>query len=169
MTPVIEIKVEQFQEYLSVLRKRMSNLEPFFRDIGNLIENQSRRSFDLETAPSGNNWKPSRRKIKRGGKTLTESGALVGSLNYRYGKDFAEIGVSRTYAAIHQFGGQYSIKVPAHKRKSAWKKGAPVYVRAHTRNINMPKRAYLPENQSQIKWEQVQELFHNYMKLSEGG
>lgn len=168
MTPVIEIEIDHFQTHISKLKERMSDLKPFFRDIAALIENQSRRSFDTETSPSGDKWKPSHRKIKKGGKTLTESGHLVGSLNYRYGENFAVIGVNRPYAGIHQFGGQYSIKVPAHKRQvAAWKTKKQVYVRTHTKNINMPKRAYLP-NQSQIKWEQVEEIFNFYMKLSEG-
>jgi phage virion morphogenesis protein len=168
MNPIIEINDETFQRNLNLLKGKMSDLTPFFRDIGNLIENQARSSFDKEAAPSGASWKPSQRKVKKGGKTLTKDGHLVGSLNHKYGRNFATIGVNRPYAGAHQFGGIYKISVPAHQRKMThvWGKKVPAYtqhVRAHTRTINMPKRAYLPENESQIKWAQVQEIFNFYM------
>ena len=37
--------------------------------------------------------------------TLTKAGHLSGSISARHGPDFAEWGVNRIYAAIHQFGG----------------------------------------------------------------
>lgn len=73
--------------------------------IAELGENATRDRFRTETAPDGSRWKPSLRVQVSGGRTLTKDGHLAGSLSSQSGADFAEWGVNRIYAAIHQFGG----------------------------------------------------------------
>ncbi len=68
-------------------------------------ENSTRLRFRDQVGPDGQRWKPSLRAQLSGGRTLTQDGHLAGSISSRYGKDFAEWGVNRIYAAIHQFGG----------------------------------------------------------------
>jgi phage virion morphogenesis protein len=66
--------------------------------------------FRTEMGPDGQKWKPSLRARITGGRTLTKDGHLSGSISARHGRDYAEWGVNRIYAAIHQFGGEIHAK-----------------------------------------------------------
>ena len=79
---------------------------PIMADIAAIGESSTRMRFRTETGPDGQKWKPSLRARITGGRTLTKDGHLSGSISGRHGRDFAEWGVNRIYAAIHQFGGE---------------------------------------------------------------
>lgn len=86
------------------------DLTPAMRDIAGALEKEAAKSFELERSPIGIPWKKSQRAIEEGGRTLQDSGDLLGSLASNWGKDFAEAGPEASggaarYAAIHQFGG----------------------------------------------------------------
>lgn len=83
---------------------------PAMRDIAAHGESSTRMRFRTETAPDGTPWKPSLRARITGGRTLTQDGHLSGSISGRHGRDYAEWGVNRIYAAIHQFGGVIAAK-----------------------------------------------------------
>lgn len=147
------------------------------KEIARLGENATRKRFKTETAPDGTRWKPSLRAQISGGLTLTDKGHLSGSLSSKSGADFAEWGVNRIYAAIHQFGG--TIEIPAQSRQIRHRTNAKgellrtdlfhgkglvfakkrhkrvsvrwAFVRAH--DISMPARPYLgisPDDASDI-------------------
>lgn len=78
---------------------------PAMADIAAHGENSTRMRFRTETAPDGTPWKASLRARITGGRTLTQDGHLSGSVSGSHGRDFAEWGVNRIYAAIQQFGG----------------------------------------------------------------
>ena len=78
---------------------------PAMKAVAAIGEKSSRMRFRTETGPDGKSWKPSLRAEMFGGRTLTKDGHLANSLSQNSGKDFAEWGVNRVYAAIHQFGG----------------------------------------------------------------
>ncbi len=102
----------------------LADLTPLNRDIAALGENSTRLRFRSETSPDGEQWKPSLRAQIQGGKTLTASGHLSGSISSRFGANFAEWGVNRIYAAIHQFGGVIRAKSAAlapMRRRSMWR------------------------------------------------
>lgn len=86
------------------------NTGPVMADIAALGESSTRMRFRTETGPDGQKWKPSLRARITGGRTLTQDGHLSGSISGRHGRDFAEWGVNRIYAAIHQFGGEIRAK-----------------------------------------------------------
>ena len=81
------------------------NSEPALREVASLGESTTRMRFRLQVGPDGHRWKPSIRALVTGGKTLTKDGHLSGSIGSNAGKDFAEWGVNRIYAKIHQDGG----------------------------------------------------------------
>jgi phage virion morphogenesis protein len=87
------------------LAGRLADTTPISQAIAALGESSTRLRFRSESAPDGSRWKPSLRAQIKGGKTLTMDGHLSGSLSSRAGAGFAEWGVNRIYAAIHQFGG----------------------------------------------------------------
>lgn len=102
-----DVKVDDVQ-VLGAIHRLMAlgqNATPIMRDIAALGENSTRLRFRTETGPDGQRWKPSLRAQIHGGRTLTKDGHLSGSISSNAGRDFAEWGVNRIYAAIHQFGG----------------------------------------------------------------
>lgn len=102
-----EIKIEEAQVLAALKRLRAFGIDPTpaMQDIATLGESSTRLRFRTETGPDGRKWKPSLRVQLRGGKTLTKDGHLSGSVSSNHGRNFAEWGVNRIYAAIHQFGG----------------------------------------------------------------
>jgi phage virion morphogenesis protein len=86
------------------------NAGPAMADIAAIGESSTRQRFRTVTGPDGQRWKPSLRARITGGRTLTRDGHLSGSISARHGRDFAEWGVNRIYAAIHQFGGEIRAK-----------------------------------------------------------
>jgi len=117
------------------------NAAPIMRDIAALGESATRLRFRLQRGPDGQRWKPSLRAQLSGGKTLTKDGHLSGSLSANAGRDFAEWGVNRIYAAIHQFGGTIRAK-SAGALKFALPNGGFAVVKA----VQMPARPYLGVN-----------------------
>jgi phage virion morphogenesis protein len=116
-------------------------IEPL-RDIAALGESSTRLRFRLQRGPDGQRWKPSLRAQITGGSTLTKDGHLSGSISSRSGKDFAEWGVNRIYAAIHQFGG-----VIKAKSAGALKFKLPGGGFAVVKAVRMPARPYLGVNE----------------------
>lgn len=111
------IKVED-AGVLAALRSlagRLADPTPINEEIAALGESSTRLRFRTMTGPDGTPWKPSLRATVSGGRTLTQDGHLSGSISARHGRDFAEWGVNRIYAAIHQFGGD--IVIPAQSRQ----------------------------------------------------
>lgn len=102
----LDVKVDDAQ-VLGAIHRLLAlggNATPVMRDIAALGENSTRMRFRTETGPDGKRWKPSLRAQIHGGRTLTKDGHLSGSISSNAGSDFAEWGVNRIYAAIHQFG-----------------------------------------------------------------
>jgi phage virion morphogenesis protein len=108
------------------------------RAIAALGESATRLRFRTQMAPDGTPWKPSLRAQVSGGRTLTQDGHLSGSISARHGPGFAEWGVNRIYAAIHQFGGTIRAKSgKALRFRLAGGKFATV------KAVKMPARPYL--------------------------
>lgn len=100
------------------------------RDIATLGESSTRERFHTETDPDGSRWVPlksniydsiNKKHLRKDGrlrntaaafrhvtnrKILTLDGHLGDSISNRSDRDYAEWGVNRIYAAIHQFGGK---------------------------------------------------------------
>ncbi|WP_153114615.1 phage virion morphogenesis protein [Rhodocyclus tenuis] len=114
---------------------------PAMRDIAAIGENSTRARFRSQTGPDGVKWQPSLRAQLAGGRTLTKDGHLSGSINGRAGADFAEWGVNRIYAAIHQFGGTIRAK-----SGGALKFRLPGGGFAVVKAVKMPARPFLGVN-----------------------
>lgn len=110
---------------------------PAMADIAALGESSTRMRFRTQTGPDGTRWKPSLRAQISGGRTLTKDGHLSGSVGSGSGRDYAEWGVNRIYAAIHQFGGV--IKALGRALRFRLATGGFVTVR----QVRIPARPYL--------------------------
>jgi phage virion morphogenesis protein len=116
------------------------NLAPVMRDIAVYGESATTNRFMItQTGPDGQKWKPSRRVTDAKGKglTLVDSGMLVKTISSGFSADYAEWGVNRVYAAIHQFGG---VIRPKKARALRFRAGGKTIFR-HA--VTLPARPYL--------------------------
>lgn len=118
---------------------------PAMREIAGMMEFAVRERFERGEDPSGKPWQPSQRALEQGGKTLSDTAALLSSVASDSDRFSAVVGTNLIYAAIHQFGGEQ--QVPAHQRTvtSVFGRKLPApatqSVRAHSRT--MPARPFL--------------------------
>ncbi|WP_119352930.1 phage virion morphogenesis protein [Azohydromonas sediminis] len=128
----IEIDDRQVRQALQRIQRRISDISPVMRDIGELLAERAKQRFATSTGPDGQQWAPNAPATiaawlaayggnfkKRGGLTkqgaaraaskkplVGESRALSTTIYYQAGGDSVTIGSPMVYAAIHQFGGQ---------------------------------------------------------------
>ena len=76
--------------------------------IGRYLVASTLQRFERERGPGGKPWLKSARAIADGGRTLTDTGRLRGSIAHTVtdGGRAVEVGSNVLYAAIHQFGGR---------------------------------------------------------------
>lgn len=76
--------------------------------IGRHLVASTLRRFERERAPDGSPWLKSARALAEGGRTLTDTGRLRGSIAHTVtdGGRAVEVGSDVLYAAIHQLGGR---------------------------------------------------------------
>lgn len=101
----VELDDRAISSKIRALRAFGQNPKDALDDIATYGENSTRERFHNQTGPDGKRWKPSIRVQLNGGKTLTKDGHLGDSINSQATSKYAEWGVNRIYAAIHQFGG----------------------------------------------------------------
>lgn len=118
-----------------------NNPRPALQDIAALGESSTRLRFRLQRGPDGQRWKPSLRAQMTGGSTLTKDGHLSGSISSNTGRDYAEWGVNRIYARIHQEGG-----VIKAKSGGALKFRMPGGGFAVVKAVRIPARPYMGVN-----------------------
>ena len=136
-----QIDDTEIQGALKRLLSLGNNPSPAMRDIAAQGESATRMRFRLQVGPDGKRWKPSLRAQILGGKTLTKDGHLSGSVSANSGADFAEWGVNRIYALIHQIGG-----VIRAKSAGALKFMLPGGGFAVVKAVRIPARPYLGVN-----------------------
>ena len=107
----IDLKLDdrEAQAAFNRLLQAGRDLTPAMRAVGEHLLNTTRERFRDEEAPDGTPWAELsavtlKRKRRNVDKILTERGYLSGTIAYRIGGDFVEIGSSRVYASTHQFG-----------------------------------------------------------------
>lgn len=127
----ITLDDREVRQALERLQRRLSDLSPVMRDIGELLVERAKQRFEASTAPDGSRWAPnsaatlgallarSRANFRKDGslskrgtarkagkKPLIDTGTLMGQMFYRASASEVTVGNTMRYAAIHQFGGQ---------------------------------------------------------------
>lgn len=135
------------------------DLEPLMQDFGLTLESSVTERFDTTTAPDGSEWAKSERVKEHGGKTLTLSAQLRGSVHSIASSTQVEIGTNKEYAGVHQDGFDGSVTVPTHTRTIEEAFGrrlkAPITfkVESFERAMKMPRRQFLglsPEDEEEL-------------------
>lgn len=115
---------------LAPLREMLAALDddtPLLRSIGEYGLQSTQQRFVTQTDPNGAAWAPLspaylRRKRRNADKILTLRGHLRGTLAYQVASHAVLIGSPRTYAAIHQLGGD--INIAARSQHAFFRQGA---------------------------------------------
>ena len=100
-------KVEQFKD-----------LSPLMKVARVFLKNTVNKNFETEGTHTGEKWPEWSEEYKEwrlkhgksGGKIMTLDGHLRRDIRAKSGKDFAMVGTNKVYAALHNFGGNGSLK-----------------------------------------------------------
>lgn len=93
-----------FRKYRRV-SEMLSDPASMNRDIAVRLHQAVIRRFVIESDPSGQRWTPSRRALREGGQTLTDTGRLRASVRFAHGRNYAEVYTnSLVYAPVHNYG-----------------------------------------------------------------
>lgn len=100
----IAIEDEALREGLARIVDAGGNPRPVLEEIGIYAVKSTRDRFFDEQGPGGLPWLPSIRKLRQGGRTLTESGDLRDNISFEVGEDYVEWGTNLIYGGVNQFG-----------------------------------------------------------------
>ena len=102
----LELTISQLQ----ALDRRIENLSPLLKEIGEDMVESTKQRFVSTTDPDGNQWKKNSQVTldrKSGSRPLTNEGHLAASIDYQLlGGKSVEIGSPLDQAAMMQFGGK---------------------------------------------------------------
>lgn len=132
-----------------------SDLTPQMKSVAQLLGSQTRLNFVDQKSPLGLPWAiTARKRLDPSASILRLKGDLSGSIREEFGADFAAAGPERSggaaaYAALHQFGINETVSVPAHERKAHSRNGKPVKahsVKGFSFTMKITARPYLGFN-----------------------
>ena len=123
----IDIKIlkDEIRPLLIELKRRMGDLSPLMKNVGETVLTSIRKNFEVGGRPKWPGLKLSTIKQREAqghwpGKILIRhgvSGGLLGSVSYRAESDRVVLSANKVYAAIHHFGGQagrgHKVIIPA--------------------------------------------------------
>ena len=110
VTLTITETTEEVQKAFAKVLRRLKNLKPAMKIIGETVRTSIVRNFEESGRPE--KWAPlspttlKRRKGKNTAPLIVKgfAGGMVGSINYRAGDDWVIVGTNKIQAAVHQFG-----------------------------------------------------------------
>lgn len=122
---------------------RMGDTQDLMDSIGEALVSNTLKRFDDEEDPTGRKWEPSARAAAEGGKTLSNTGDLMRSIDKYATSNKVMVGSNLPYARIHQKGGKTSPHVIRPKRKKALAFGGVVRKKVNHPGSDIPARPYL--------------------------
>ncbi|HXH04209.1 MAG TPA: phage virion morphogenesis protein [Candidatus Competibacteraceae bacterium] len=104
----IDIDDREVRQALKQLARRVADMTPAMRAIGQEMETRIATRFETRRDPAGRPWAPLRpatEKAKKGrGAILYRTGELLDSRTHRAGPFEVAVGFGKPYAAYHEFG-----------------------------------------------------------------
>ena len=135
---------EEALRFLGDAAAKAEKPRELYDEIGAALVASTQHRFEEEEDPEGNPWPDSLRKSLFGGRTLTVSSRLVGSITHEPSDEGVAVGTNVIYAAIHQFGGTIKAKTPISSFTEGglrFKSPSGAWVRKD--EVTMPRRAFL--------------------------
>ncbi len=182
MTVRMEITTSGEQAYLAALRRaaeRAEDLTPLMDSIGMGLEASTIERFnETSRGPDGTEWPPSAAATAAGRRTLVRRGHLRDSITHEADRRSVTVGTNVLYAAVHQFGIDKTVEVPAHKRTITQVYGRrlkdpkTISVKAHKRKMKLPARPFLgvsAEDEEMILGESTDWLEGAFVERAGGG
>ncbi len=114
---------------LDTLYKKLIDLSPVMRRLGEIVHARSMQCFEDSRSPEGPPWIPSQRALRTGGKTLIKTSILRNTIHVQASRDSVSVGTPIVYGPVHQFGGH-----------AGGHSGTARIVSAHTRKGNGDRR-----------------------------
>lgn len=139
----IEIQSDGVTQALQRIVQRAEQLEPLMGEIAAILHDQAEENFASESGPLGA-WPALKDPARKGGKMLQKSGRLAASITEAHGNDWAQVGASAVYAAIHQLGGTTRAHEIKPRNKKALAFGGHVVAKVNHPGSNIPARPFLP-------------------------
>ena len=90
--------------FLGEAAAKAANPRGLYAQIGAALVASTQNRFLAGQAPDGSPWPASIRALAEGGKTLIDTGRLMGSITYEASDDGVAVGTNVQHAATHQFG-----------------------------------------------------------------
>lgn len=129
---------------------KASQMNRLMKELAEEAVHQAQTCFEKQRDPYGNRWKPSKRALRDGGKTLRDTSRLHNSIRGKgRGRSGFEVHTNVAYAGIHNDGGKITkrvaqrfTKAPGKRvsRRKAVKPKKPIS--AHS--VIMPRRQFIP-------------------------
>lgn len=123
---------------LGAAADRLESPRPLYDEIGAALVVSTQHRFETEQDPEGNPWAQSLRAQLVGGRTLTDTARLVGSLTHEASDEGLAVGTNVIYAAVHQLGAVIKAKTPDGLR---FRGAGGDWVRKD--QVTIPQRAFL--------------------------
>lgn len=108
----ISHNIADVQKGLITLARKVGNIEPALKTIGETLVNSTRERWDQQIDPAGNAWQPlkpstlqRKAKKKKPLKILLQDDQLRFTINPQVSDSTLIVGSPQKYAAIHQLGG----------------------------------------------------------------
>jgi phage gpG-like protein len=139
----------EVEQRLARLADQLGDLTPLMDILGMEIEVDIEENFEGEHSPAGIPWPKSGRARETGGKTLTDTRRLRGSMTHNASARSVEIGTNVVYARRHNDGFSGTEQIASHKRTMRSVFGVelaePIIatVKAHSRKANTPQREFI--------------------------
>jgi phage virion morphogenesis protein len=118
----IVVDIGDAEAKLDAAEQLLAGTAELYRGVAGVLESVTQGNFLAQGRPAwvplAESTKAERLKRNKGSSTLQilqDRGILMSSVSSEYGSDYALIGASAEYAAIHQFGG--TVTHPAHSTK----------------------------------------------------
>lgn len=111
--PIISVTYSdaEIRQRLQRLQRKVGDLTPAMKNIGEALILSTDDRFDKEIAPDGTPWKPNtaftiakKKALGRINKVLQSTGQMRASIAYQASRDRVVIGTNDRKAAKHQFG-----------------------------------------------------------------
>ena len=145
----IIIDYDGLDDARAAFRRLIDNAQNSESLIKSIMEHETgllKERFESETAPDGSRWKPSLRKLLKGGKTLTDTGKLKRSIGNYASSERGAFGTNTPlYEKSHQFG--VTIR-PVRAPALAFRLASGKFVK--TQKSVLPRRAFLPVDGDEI-------------------